>query len=99
MTLQQQVRETAQLMKTWTGETYGDLARAWRCSESLARRKLNGGKGGGGTIALADVEKWADHWGLTGAELLSGFAWLQENGRLPHRLRHAVKTGQQITPL
>ncbi len=95
MSLESRVRETARLLKTFTGETNAELAAAWHCSEPLVRRKLSGARGGGGTISLADVEKWAAHWGITPAELLMGYAALHEAGRLPHALRHAKATGQQ----
>ena len=94
MTLQDRIRETAMLLKAWTGETYDDLAGAWRCSRALAYRKLKGGTGGGGTISLDDVEKWADHWGLTPVELLSGFGYLEQNHRLPRHVRDAKRAGQ-----
>jgi hypothetical protein len=94
MTLHDRVRETARLLKAWTGETNADLAAAWHCSEPLVRRKLNGGTGGGATISLADLEKWASHWELTPAELISGFGFLESNHRLPERIRRAKRAGQ-----
>jgi hypothetical protein len=97
MTTTGRVRETLRLIKAWTGETTAQMGRGCGWSRPTMDRKLSGVQRGGG-LGLDDLDRICAHYQLTPSELLMGFGWLEQNGRLPQHIRQAIQTGQEITP-
>lgn len=93
------IAETLHLIAAWTRESTRDLApyvgatddRPGGVDHTTVSRLLRQGPGN-----LDHVDDLCRHWGITLTELLAGFGWLEEKGRLPRAVRDAKATGQQL---
>ncbi|WP_051811880.1 hypothetical protein [Kitasatospora sp. MBT63] len=91
MDTEKRVAETIRLIAAWTGENQVALASHLGVSQPSVSRAFRG------TVTWRLFDLVCQHWGLTGAELLSGFGTLESGHRLPYRVRDAVKQGQTLT--
>lgn len=78
-TLVSRMNETTRLLLTRTGQGQADLASHLGLSRASVSHRLGDRHG----WSLADVDRVADFFGLTGEELLSGYAAIAHAHRLP----------------